>query len=963
MPKKTVDIWADLKSGGTSTNPSEDFPVVKKKGSKSTSEVAAKATKQSKEKAEKNPLTHAEGTPANDINISTAVSAALSKALDEDMEVEKLGMILDTVIDQVDDADLASESFEKKSFGMVALFLVIVSIISAIILIPLVIVMGYGILTIDSSTSALELIGYQTDENVAVSDATHFSIKSEETGKYVSMPMSEGEVVSLSSTEDQGFYFHVTADGALQIAYDDSLMKVSSDILTISNVDGSIVWANSADVSDIGVSLVRESEDSNNFALTVDNSTQFIGTKKVAEGEYELALENKAEYFSLEADVEMITTLGQYKEDYNTLYGDTALTFGIRGNALSLYSNETHKYVNSYEQIDYSEMPFIKIGSNEYADSLTTSNRIEYNFFINPVGTAIEGAPDSSKLSMGAYQTTPIEWSKIDSSLTSTSKTKFPLLTYSGDKVVLQQYTDAYDINNGDTPTAYAETEIGFMPNPHDLHQKAIYFVNADKYMTTEGGYVGLEEISSNEEPEYFTIKHGESRNPELFSMEVPVDDITETTATVKATSNDFSNISSVEMYLFGYQDEESLNAHISDVFNDSDDIKQDLKRVLKNDMTHFKHEEFANKSNTLEYKVKNLEFSTRYVGTISFYRNGKDGTPPYITTLPITFQTVDESGNANSGAIEIPLPEIGDPTITSDTPAVVGTVYNSSDLENENSVNINDDNQSQYDITEANMVKDASSSIDVTVNLENGEIDNGESGVVTGLRVTLTDTAGTQVAVSEITSEDLVEGLDDGNYTFLFSNLESSTDYNVAVSICDIEGNWYSDTTTYGAAVPVTTGRPIPQYTGPDPKVDKTSTRTTITGLEVDGFKNFDQTVAGTGDYIYLEFKSTDLSTPITTIAWTVSDFIDAYADGETLTTQTGEIRVYLEEDVNGNPRISIDGLDSRYEYSVTLYAWMGDLSDTAYNDWSSDSPLWAEPTNKQGKSKWVEIIPSFDI
>ncbi|MFV0493444.1 hypothetical protein [Mycobacterium sp.] len=134
----------------------------------------------------KNPLTQIEKSPQSEANISTAVSAALSKAIHEEYDVDKLEQILDVVIDQVDDADLANEHFERNNFGLVALLLGIIGVIAMIIIVPIVILFGKAIEFIDGQEQLTEANGF-------VADDTEFLIYENGEGVYLTSPNDEGD--------------------------------------------------------------------------------------------------------------------------------------------------------------------------------------------------------------------------------------------------------------------------------------------------------------------------------------------------------------------------------------------------------------------------------------------------------------------------------------------------------------------------------------------------------------------------------------------------------------------------------------------------------------------------------------------------------------------------------------------------------------------------------------------------
>lgn len=122
--------------------------------------------------------------------------------------------------------------------------------------------------------------------------------------------------------------------------------------------------------------------------------------------------------------------------------------------------------------------------------------------------------------------------------------------------------------------------------------------------------------------------------------------------------------------------------------------------------------------------------------------------------------------------------------------------------------------------------------------------------------------------------------------------------------------------------------------YNGAKPTVDKTDTRT-ILHVDKDGFENFSTMAGGTGDRVYLEFTTSEPSEVVTTIYVPISQVIDSYENGDTMETQSGGISVFIQDGTSSNDlRIQFDYMKPGIDYSIALYAEMGDLADTVYND-----------------------------
>lgn len=931
---KNVDIWENVKTtGGGKAKPSS---LTSSNSTKTNSKKKTTRVKGSPKQNEiKNPLTIIETTKESDANISTAVSAALSKAINEDYEVEKLNQILDVVIDQVEDPNLSSENFERKNFNAVPLFLVITSIILAVILIPLVALMGFGLLSISEGADVGRMLGYRLDE-------TEFSIKDSSTGKYLTGPDAAKNSKGLSNIEDKGFYF-TTVDNNLLLNHDNS----SGISYSLVNDNGNIKWVNESEVTS-GIYLSQNKNNDEKYLIGFENSTNFLSIKNNSE----LGLENKPNYFTFSANVELISKPGQLKEDYNYLYGQN-LTFGISGNSFSMFSTKTNKYVNSYKKINYSSLPFISLDNYEYYDSLTLSNSGDYNFFINPDSLNI-----NESFSIGSYQTTQFDWSRVDDSLQKQStKTQYPLLKPYKDSVVLQQYEKAYDqgigINISETPNVYSETQVSFLPNQHDMHKKAIYFNNSDSYLSTVGG-LHLQKIESPEEYDqldYFSLDFGNIKNPDNFA--VSTSKITNDAATIKFEGSNYSNSKALTFSLLGYSsfDLMHINKEIKDIFDDttltfSQKISKlkDLNIFERNNDSYYKG---VPKSTIKkgEYILKDLKFDTWYMGVVTFFKdeNGENG--KNASVVPLIFKTADEN-NITEGwpnaDISLPLPEVGDPTTTGSKPATLKEIRNTLPEINSKSVNISDSDVS-IDVAKENMIASASNSLELSINLKNGEIDNSNaSGVVLGIKMSLyTDEDKTSlVSEQEYSSTDVVEGLKDGDYTFLFEGLSPSQAYYVELSYSDIESNWYSSPTMSS----FTTERVAPSFGGKPEVINAGSDYINV----IFDANKIEQTIDT--DQLKISIIKTNTNEEVVSKGWESIDN-DGYwvskTEGISSFPDYEDVEIYYNEtflDPDGRKAIQVNGLpnDSKYKLVLTSHMQIGYSGE----EWKG-SPAWTSSVN----------------
>ncbi len=985
MAKKKIDLWGDTHSYRkdevvASSDTSLSIGKKSKKASGpiigATSDEGLNATQEQRnlireQRSIKNPLSVVEGKSEVVTDVSTAVSAALSKAIQDDYEIERLAEILDVVIDEVDDPDLSNESLRRKNFGIIPLFLLIGSIVLGIILLPLVLLLGYSINKVGDLTQARDIMGYKTDAE-GPGQETHFSIKHVDSGKYLTPPVDEtGSIIynaplTLTTTSpfdtDGDFindlYFHVPASAQDEI-------QINYESYSIVNDGGDVKWMESFEAQS-GIYLVKDTS-KQEFSIGFENTNKFLAYDKKSDA---LELSNNPDYFKFEADVSFIEDADSYLSDYTFLNSGSGgyvsnLDLGINGNPLSLYSTKSHKHLSAYEFVDYKDLPFINISNYQYEDALTLTNEMNYDFFLNPVVTG-----STSKLSLGSFQTTKFNWTQIPFGNSSgayemepSAKTQFPLLTSDGDDVYFKQYTNSYQLGEkmgdgttiNEPVTEYPDTIIYLLPDPTNLKNKAIYFVEADAFLSTEGG-IHLQQITSPAQIstlDFFQFDYSQNRNPEFVHS--TVDSLTEDSGNFTLYSNNYSNLKGWELFLNGYSNEAiyNLKKELADIWTDSSltiEEQQDaIVDAINGAQTTSKHAKSATGKNTEAFELTNLNYNTWYVGVANVYRDQHKNVGPHFTSIPVIFKTADMNGNVvnwgDGDVIEISEPSVGDPTEngTSSTPAVVTELIETTWIENPSSINNVSNGESDTDLLADDMRSMASTSLEVTTTLTNGKITNAKSGVVTGIRITLLDEDEDEVEQQEFTTEDIVWGLEDGDYTFLFKDLEPSKSYSATIEVQDIAGDWYvpqqtSDNSTEQEALELTTERLLPNEI--TSKVNTTyNSRGEANETAIPDLINIEA-----ADTINFKFTSKTDGTRFETGFKPISSYESGVQAGGKLTIKLKELVVAggYSLSIGGSPSI----VGEEYTFEAILKTGPAD-----FDGWEDESPLWYD--GEQGQIK----------
>ncbi len=1014
MAKKKIDLWADHtpvnQEPKASAGADEVFDITGKSTKKTKSSKGKKEPKKTmsleekqiakEHKILKNPLTKVEGSNSTDgPDISVAVSAALSKAIHENYEIDKLGQILDVVIDSVEDPDLSNDSLRRKNFGLVPLFLVIASIVAAIIIIPVVMLLGLSIEKISSSTRASTYVGYETvnasmDSTV---DGTKFSLKlANSDSKYITVVEDADTITGYSlslvdtSTEDDdwanNFYFYQsTLNSEFQISWQDfeggSLTQLSLA------VDGNEVKM--LDYRDVenSIYLLPHRGNEGEYAIGFDNSSKYLAFDKDGSA----YLSKNATYFNLVADVTPIVTVADFYEEYSTAYSNdlpSGLEFGVAGNVFSLYSLDSGKYLNSYRELTEEEVnnPFFSVEANRFQEEgiLEWSKNDDSNFFITRDRTSID------PVTIASYQTTAFDWSKItfgaseggdDGDETTEPKlpsieTQYPLLTPVGNDLTLIQRESAYwstvDSEGAyigsleDYPDAYIE----LIQNPSNLHEFALYFQSAGGYLSSENNEVSIktfdfnnapEDYSDYQELEYFRIEFSENKNPEYIRSSVS--GITDSVAKLSVdTFKNSGNNLGFKANLVGIDEQsawEFKTTDLPEIFNNirpgdtTADVVKDIKRQIDSYGADYITEKLSLTGKNTTMQLNRLNPDYWYFGYVTLVRNEKKGVGNHQSSSPLFFKTAGSSDPVNwddGGSVDIELPDAGNPTDSDkDEPTIISGLYESTGISNADSVNVSNEADTIHDIPQEELKNSTGTSIDVTLNLENGAISGGNSGVTTGIRVTLLDDKDNEVGAKEETTTDVVAGLESGDYTFRFDGLKPESEYTTKVEVRDIEDEWFTplvgEDLDEMEPTTVDTERVIPTYTGGafNEKIQVSGENKSVSLIYEDStvFRNVD-----INDSVM--FKLTAEGREYNTGWQTISKYesgVSVPSTGITISFQYYSLADAYHLDFTG-----LDNVD----YQVKAYYYVGKGSDDLFEDedllgrnvWES-STIWTEDVN----------------
>lgn len=298
-----------------------------------------------------------------------------------------------------------------------------------------------------------------------------------------------------------------------------------------------------------------------------------------------------------------------------------------------------------------------------------------------------------------------------------------------------------------------------------------------------------------------------------------------------------------------------------------------------------------------------------------------------------------------------------GNPTEMDDSVQLTDLV-NSSSYENPDSLN---NSGGTNDITKEEMRFAASNSIDVTLTLiENGELTETHSSLITGLRVNLYDESGSYISSEQTNIYE--DGLEPGEYTFEFGELDEESEYLFDYEVCDINGEWYPnvDLGGYDPSDPekavkysFSTTRELPHFTGEVvlEEYEEDSNRITIdiigtsddlVGLEDD-------------DVIYFEFEKNDeyLAECEGIKGEDLKEWLDSNVALPPI-ENTGDSDEWLfetivftdEHEIVLSGLVPIDGEDTN-EYSLSIFT---ELEDDEYGElinWGDESPLWSYNEN----------------
>ncbi len=665
---------------------------------------------------------------------------------------------------------------------------IISSLLLALVLIPVAIVLGAAALVIDDTPSSRELLGYRVDE-------TEFSVKDVNSGEYLQSPTQDGEQLIFSTNEEQTFQFsqeEYASHNWQPANYNDFWLKTdkifNSEKMFLTLENNKPIWTNVEE--DSSIHLDKNPNERNQFAITFSNKGAYVGYDSKT---HKATLSGKPNWFTFEAKVEPIKTFDEYQDDYKDINSsfDWYLNdpkAGVQGNPLSIQSATTGKWINSYKTVEHSDIPLFFIEDDEYESSLRMGNKSDTNLFIENVNDEME---------IGSYQTLPFKYFAQDD-----NQKYYPVMVASNDGTVKLKL-NAYSVNMADElgqAIIPEGSKIWLLPNPNNLREKAIYFVDQGAFLDTRGGYFTLQKITDPSEIynlDYFNFYHSPRRNPERTYISNPI--IRGNEVKIKVNSDFWEQVDGYELYTFEYDS-------LAEAYNDP--LNYIGRHNFKTDAT--KRYEVI--------KTNGLKYSTPYQGILATYRNDDSGVGKHVTFRRIPpFETGDNGGgdgwpgfpiidwpNWPGGGGNIDWPNInwppswppswppgidwppiiskpidpGDPTDNGGSgTAATAKIWDSTDEEGPNN--------GKSDIAINDMLTSADDSIEVSVELNQGT----EDGVtdMLGVKLEEVDDKGDVIkggySKEKIVSTTPVNGK---TYTTIFDGLTAETNYKATVLFYD---------------------------------------------------------------------------------------------------------------------------------------------------------------------------------
>lgn len=811
------------------------------------------------------------------------------------------------------------------------------ALLSAIIIIPLVIISAGAALIIDSALTMQELIGYKVNE-------TKFAVKHEASDQYLQAPTYEGEQLILGDEKEETFMFtdrsydpSGTGTYSLVADYDDLWLK--SDMIfnghemNVSFEGGKAVWSGVNDESTIH--LKKDEDVRNRFSISMNNEEAFIAKDKDSN---RIVLSKNPDWFTFETQVDFITDSTSYLEDYHSMNDGVEgypsdVTLGAEGNPLTIYSNISGKYLNSYKEVSHGDLPFLLIDRNEYKESLRLGNETDTNLFIqtNTLGDMV----------LSSYQTLPLEryatneWQKY-----------YPIVSAKEDGTVILESYDLSAYTNESLETSdISNAQFWLLPNPNNLREKAIYFPALNKFLDTTTGNLKLKEITSEEEIkdlDFFTLSHSPNKNPENTDVRVG-GSIFGTRKGIVEIEEDFKLIDGYEFYGYGY------------------DSLLELETNPANYKTEVREKTNSTKRKSV-IELRNLEENSCYHGILATYRNQESGVGKHVTfTYVPVFWTGDKGINwpdtlPNINWPDINWPDIGWPSLPVIDPgdpivdggngdAATAEIWDSTDEVNSGSSN---------DIPVEEMLTAASTEIEVTVKVTQGTQDGVTKDL--GVRLQETDESGNIITSGYDETQTLGRRpVSDQEYTTVFEGLNPETNYIATVIFYD--GH-----------------KPFEQVQSDPLQLDHGQTQMKATSERVaptylEDVTSYDWDSTGSGFSVYMvanDLRATDQimvrlenqrTNEVSTTGWVaVQDWTTTSIPNWTLSFNDRADGDYYEATFNND--IALD--------SYNLNMWVRMDTSTDFIGWDEDSPAFDQNYSlitSESEFDVIEILNEVDI
>lgn len=823
---------------------------------------------------------------------------------------------------------------DKSSIKKWSIFGVIFSaVLSAIILIPLIVLAALGALLVDDVLTMRELLGYEVN-------VTKFAVKHEESNTYLQTPTYEGEQLILGEDKIDTFMFvdsdYFTTEAKKGIPnYSDlwlnSEMIFNGREMNVSFKDGVPVWSGVDE--DSTIHLNKKDEGVNQFSISLNNQDAFIAKD---DNSNRLILSKNPDWFSFETEVDFIKTTSDYILDYTKLNEgligyNPELELGVEGNPISLYSTNSGLYLNSYKDINHLEFPFFLTTKNEYVDSLSLESETDTNLFIqsNSLG----------EMALSAYQTLPFEryatseWQKYHPIITANADDTITLNSYD-----LSQYSEV-----SMEGTEISNAQFWLLPNPNNLREKAIYFPEVGKFLTTANGELGLREITTEEQfkdLDFFIITHSPNVNPEYTEIEKAAT-IGGVRENIVARTKNKNAIDGYEFYGYGYESLLQLTTDPSSYY------------------TEVREKADCTKTRSL-IKLRDLEEYTTYHGVLATYRNADSGVGKHVTFTYVPPFTTSHKGidwptgwpsinwpNIDWPGIDwptLPIIDPGDPIIDGGKgDPTTAEIWDSTDEVNSgNPVN---------DVPEEEMLLAASNKIEVTVKVTQGTQDGITKDL--GVRLQETDEAGNVVAAGyDLTQKIGKRPITDEEYSFIFDGLEPETNYLATVVYYD--GN---------TAFEQEQSSPLELDYG-ETQMKATTERVAPSFIEEETSYNWDSDGSGFSVYgVMNDLRDTDeiiirlennRSGDVETTGWIkVADWETAAVPDWTLSHNTRPNGEYYEATCNS--AISLDS------YDVNMWVRMDTSND--FLGWDETSPAFDQNYTDITSESAFDVIEIFNM